>query len=612
MMSAQELLEANGIRLKDYKPGEHSTTCPDCSDKRKRENQKKECLSVKIDGQGATWMCHHCGWSGPEKGNGRSNGQDGEFVATYDYAGFQKVRYPKGHEPRFRIRHRVGSGWKWGAGNADTSVLYRKDEIEEAIAFDRTILLVEGEKDADRLWSIGIPTTCNAHGAADPTKNQKPKWKVVHSLQLAGADIVVIPDHDGAGYAHAEATCQCSLGAAKRVRRLVLHEHWPDCPKGGDVSDYLDAGHTREELDALIESASDYVPGPTTEQPIGETFGAQELEAMTFNPIKYVVPGIFIEGLTLFAGKPKTGKSWLLLHAAIAVARGGYTLGDIHCIEGDVLYCALEDSKRRLQSRMTKLVGSQGYPKGLSFRCEMPRLSGGGLDVIRDWIASQQKPRLVIIDTLAMVRSPKKQDESTYDSDYAAVLELRKLANETGVAIIVVHHLRKADSDDAFDTISGTLGLTGAPDTIMVLKRDAPGTYPARQGARPGRDREGDGVQPQHLHVEHRWRGHSSPTFERAASRTRCHRRGGRAGRPQRHRGRDRGALGERPQAARQAGQGRCDREDEVRQIPNARRRRAAPSRSFRRARHCHSNSLRLPRHDRLRAMRRARRREAH
>jgi hypothetical protein len=107
----------------------------------------------------------------------------------------------------------------------------------------------------------------------------------------------------------------------------------------------------------------------------------------------------------------------------------------------------------------------------------MPRLGAGGLDVIRDWIASQPKPRLVVIDTLAMVRSPKKQDESTYDSDYAAVLELRKLANETGVAIVVVHHLRKADSDDAFDTISGTLGLTGAPDTIMVLKRDAPGAY---------------------------------------------------------------------------------------------------------------------------------------
>jgi hypothetical protein len=200
---------------------------------------------------------------------------------------------------------------------------------------------------------------------------------------------------------------------------------------------------------------------------------AEDIANMAFDPIKYVVPEIFVEGLTLFAGKPKTGKSWLLLHAAIAVASGGFTLGNLHCIEGDVLYCALEDSLRRIKARMAKL-GLQP-PKRLTFCYEMPRLSVGGLDAIREWIASQPNPRLVIIDTLAMVRSPKQQDESSYDSDYAAVKELRKLANETGVAIVIVHHLRKAEADDPFDNISGTLGLTGAPDTVMVLKRDAGG-----------------------------------------------------------------------------------------------------------------------------------------
>lgn len=214
--------------------------------------------------------------------------------------------------------------------------------------------------------------------------------------------------------------------------------------------------------------------GKAPARPTGEAFHADRLEGMAFDPIKYVVPGLFVEGLTLFAGKPKTGKSWLLLHAAIAVANGGYTLGEIHCKQGDVLYCALEDSKRRLKSRMTKLT-VPGWPKRLSFRCEMPRLAVGGFDVIRSWIVAQPEPRLVIIDTLAMVRAPKQRDESSYDSDYAAVHELRALATETGVAIVVVHHLRKADSDDAFDTVSGTLGLTGAPDSILILKRDSAG-----------------------------------------------------------------------------------------------------------------------------------------
>jgi RecA-family ATPase len=212
------------------------------------------------------------------------------------------------------------------------------------------------------------------------------------------------------------------------------------------------------------------------QKPNGSLISSKGLKTMRFEPIKYVVPGVIVEGLTLLAAKPKLGKSWLMLHAAIAVARGGFTLGDIHCAEGDVLYCALEDNLRRLQSRMTKLLGiSADWPERLRFLCEMPRLADGGLDIIQDWIAAADHPRFVIIDTLAMVRAPKNANQTQYDADYDAVKELRKLASKHGIAIVLVHHLRKADSDDAFDTISGTLGLTGAPDTILVLKRDTTG-----------------------------------------------------------------------------------------------------------------------------------------
>jgi hypothetical protein len=229
------------------------------------------------------------------------------------------------------------------------------------------------------------------------------------------------------------------------------------------------------------DNARKYEPlkdrGPTTKQEPGNLTNAEALKAMTFQPIKYVVPSLIVEGLTLLAGKPKIGKSWLLMHTAIAVARGGFTLGDIHCAEGNVLYCALEDNLRRLQSRMTKLLGiAQDWPARLDFKCEMPRLANGGIELIRDWIKSKPLPRLVVVDTLAMVRPPRKRDETNYEAYYAAVLELRKLANEMGVAIVLVHHQRKADSDDAFDTVSGTFGLTGAPDSVLVLRRDTSGT----------------------------------------------------------------------------------------------------------------------------------------
>lgn len=211
-------------------------------------------------------------------------------------------------------------------------------------------------------------------------------------------------------------------------------------------------------------------------KPPARAFHTRELDQMHFTAIKFVVPGYVVEGLTLFAGKPKIGKSWLLLHAAYAVASGGTTLGGIRCEPGDVLYAALEDSPRRLQSRMRKLFPLPPRPERLWFVCEMPRLTEGGLDYIKGWADGAERPRLVIIDTLAMVRMPNRKDLTAYDADYLAVRELRDLAHAKGIAIVLVHHLRKAEADDAYDTVSGTLGLTGAPDTVMIIRREGEGT----------------------------------------------------------------------------------------------------------------------------------------
>ena len=266
MMTAQELLEQNGIRLQSYEPGEHSTICPDCSHKRKPENQKKECLSVKIDEKGATWYCHHCRWSGPPK-DPTENGGDRSKHPTYIYrtadgtSAFRKLRgFDKDGQKFFWIERADGNGgWikgtkdKSGKRLVDTSIIYRLDEVRQAIATGRVIATAEGEKDVNNLWALGIAATCNAHGASEPGK--KAKWTKAHSEQLRGADIVVFNDNDAAGYEHADATCKLSLGVAKRVRRLDLAPHWSDMPKGADISDWLALGHTREELDALIEQA---------------------------------------------------------------------------------------------------------------------------------------------------------------------------------------------------------------------------------------------------------------------------------------------------------------------------------------------------------------------
>src|SRR5262249_23437149 len=151
---------------------------------------------------------------------------------------FRKVRK---RQPRdFWMERPDGKGgWRTGTKGVDTSIVYLADEVKRAIADGRVVCCVEGEKDADSLWTIGIAATGNAHGASDPAKKQKAKWKSAHSDQLAGADIVVLNDNDAAGYEHADVTCKLSSGIAKRVRRLDLKPYWNDgeMPKGGDVSD---------------------------------------------------------------------------------------------------------------------------------------------------------------------------------------------------------------------------------------------------------------------------------------------------------------------------------------------------------------------------------------
>ena len=379
--------------------------------------------------------------------------------------------------------------WIWNVDGVPV-IPYRLPELIEAAGIGHFIVVVEGEGKVDLLHSWGVPATCNAGGAG--------KWKAEHSAFLRGADAILIPDNDDAGRKHCDIVGAALQGVAASVRVLEL----PGLEPKQDVIDWAKAGGTVEQLHNLItHKTRPWTPRPDSTADSGDgdkpganpgnenaeekaestkpqpnVFNARGLNQMTFSPIKYVVHGYIVEGLTLFAGKPKIGKSWLLLHVAFAVAEGGLTLGNAQCEQGDVLYAALEDNKRRLQSRLTKLFGTQNWPARLNFTCEMPRLTEGGLDFIKSWIESAERPRLVIIDTLAMVRMPNRKDTSSYDADYAAVKELRDVALKYGIAIVLVHHLRKAEADDPFDTISGTLGLTGAPDTIMILSRDSRGT----------------------------------------------------------------------------------------------------------------------------------------
>jgi hypothetical protein len=193
-----------------------------------------------------------------------------------------------------------------------------------------------------------------------------------------------------------------------------------------------------------------------------------------FAPINWVVPEILPEGVFLFAGKPKMGKSWLAFNLAIAVACGGRALGTIKVIQGSVLYLALEDNERRLQSRMIKLLQGGATPSRLDLAIEWQRMGDDALGItwLAGWIEAHPDARLIVIDTLAKVRPPIGKSSSIYDHDYATVQGLKGIADRYHVAILIVHHVRKGVSDDPLELISGSFGLSGGVDGTIVLARD--------------------------------------------------------------------------------------------------------------------------------------------
>ncbi|MBF9031163.1 AAA family ATPase, partial [Rhodobacterales bacterium HKCCE3408] len=145
---------------------------------------------------------------------------------------------------------------------------------------------------------------------------------------------------------------------------------------------------------------------------------ARELQSTEFPPVSWVVDGMLPEGVTLFAGKPKLGKSWLALQIGYGVSETGEVLGR-PAKQGSVLYAALEDNHRRLKKRMERVaLSADTWPDRFLFSTEWPRLDGGGLEAFQAWVDATPDARLLIVDTLATVRPATGGRDSQYQSDY--------------------------------------------------------------------------------------------------------------------------------------------------------------------------------------------------
>ena len=203
----------------------------------------------------------------------------------------------------------------------------------------------------------------------------------------------------------------------------------------------------------------------------GASFNAQWLMGQVFPPTAYVVPGIIPEGMTLLVAAPKIGKSWMVLGLGVELSNGGNAFGSIPVGNPrPVLYLALEDGKRRLQDRLVRLNPSEVSHR-LEFMTDIP--NGQVIATISEFMTEHAGlDPVCILDTLGKVMPPAGNG-SQYGHDYSVLSALKATADAVpGSSLVIVHHTRKMDGGDFLDAVSGTQGIAGAADTVLVLRRE--------------------------------------------------------------------------------------------------------------------------------------------
>jgi len=203
----------------------------------------------------------------------------------------------------------------------------------------------------------------------------------------------------------------------------------------------------------------------------GPRMDAADLLALDLAPIRWIVPGLIPEGTTILAAPPKVGKSCLIYQIAVEASIGGDVLGR-RVTPGSVLYLALEDGKRRGQQRLLAALAGRTMPRGrLEVQWDARAIGAGLEDDIREWLDGHPDAVMVAVDTLGKVRPAGDGRRNAYEVDVAAMNELQNLFRDRPVGLVIVHHARKESTDDFLASVSGTYGITGSADTVVVIRR---------------------------------------------------------------------------------------------------------------------------------------------
>ncbi len=183
-------------------------------------------------------------------------------------------------------------------------------------------------------------------------------------------------------------------------------------------------------------------------------------------PIRFFIDTLLPQGLCILGGAPKIGKSWLILDICVRVAKGEPMWG-FRTSGGTVLYLCLEDSQNRISGRLSAITDEATSNVFFSLKAE--NIADGLCDQIRDFCHEHKDTVLVAIDTFQLIRNTEV--DTSYANDYRDMRELKALADELGICLLLVHHLRKQGDSDPLNKLSGTTGISGATDATFILDK---------------------------------------------------------------------------------------------------------------------------------------------